>query len=103
MADGTGPRNYTDNLAEIREGLAEIREGVAILNERSQHTAYRLDSVDARLAEIAHARDDDLRAISDLQTRAALIEDKQSRSNWILGALQALTMGVLGFLGARHS
>lgn len=86
--------SYTEALDTVHRDLAVLQTQLGHQNERIGELA---DSIRLLCAE----HDSDHEDIGRLKTRAAVIEDRQSRSNWILGILQALTMGVLGWFGVR--
>jgi glyoxylate carboligase len=93
----------TGHSTTYTEALDIIHSDLAVLQTQMAHHNERLGEVAESVKALCTKHDVDHEEIGKLKTRSALLEDKQGRSNWILGILQALTMGVLTWLGLRTS
>ena len=93
-ADGGRSTTYT-------EALDTVHRDLAVLQVQNTHLHERITELSVDIKKLCSEHDLDHEEFGKLKTRAALIEDKQGRSNWILGMLQAITMGALGWFSTK--
>jgi len=83
------------------EALGEVRENLATLLERSENTNLRLDAIERKITRISDGREDDQRAVHDLDRRVTRVEANQGIMAGLLGALSVLGNAIAAWLGIR--